>query len=145
MQNLRNQHANNIRFITLKEQADKCQQDAEELESKSAELTQALKTLDSFRRGLLDDVPIDGLDVEDKTIKINGIPFDQINTANQIDIAVQIACLRAKKQPLPILFVDGAEALDSKNFELFCEELKQHDVLPFVGRVSDDPLEIRTE
>ena len=65
---LRNQQENNIRFQTLKEQADKFEFEANELQTKSAQLTRAIDTLDAFRRGLLDNLPIEGLEVDDKTI-----------------------------------------------------------------------------
>lgn len=142
---LRNTQENNLRFQTLKEQADKFQVEAEQLQAKSAHLTVAIETLDLFRRGLLEDLPIEGLEVDDTTIRINGVPLDQTNTAEKIKLAVKVACLRAKKQPLPVLFIDGAEALDSANFELFCEELKAEGVWPFIGRVSDKPFEVRSK
>ena len=141
---LRNQQENNIRFQTLKEQADKFEFEANELQAKSTQLTNAIESLDAFRRGLLDNLPIEGLEIDDKIIKLNGVPFDQINTAEKIKLAVKVACLRAKEQPLPILFIDGSEALDTKNFGIFCEQLKQEDVWPFIGRVSDKPFEVRS-
>ena len=141
---LREQAKTAIKARTLKEQADRFETEAEELKEKSAALTEAIKTLDRVRRELLDDCPIQGLEVDGKTITIDGVPFDQTNTAEQIKIAVKVACLRAQDNPMPIVFVDGAEALDSKHFSALCDALEEEGVQAFIGRVDDKPFSVST-
>lgn len=117
--------------------ANQLADEADSLESESELLTTALEALDKYRRSLAEDIPIEGLEVDDNIIKVDDVPFEQLNTAKQIEIAVRVCCLRAEDKTLPLMFVDGLEALDSKNFELFCAEIKKRNVQAFVGRVQD--------
>lgn len=141
---LREQSKMSTKAAALHEQAETFDKEALELQKKSEQLTASLSELDSFRRRLISDLPIDGLEVNDKTILVNGIPFDQLNTAQKIQIAVDVACLRAQDSQLPIVWVDGAEALDEEHFEFFCDALKKKKVRALVGRRTDKPFEVRT-
>jgi hypothetical protein len=141
---LREQAKASLKVRTLLEQAKQFDADAAELRGKAQHLTDAISALDEYRRGLADDLPISGLAVG-KTITVEGVPFDQLNTAQQIKIAVKIACLRAHDQRLPIVWVDGAERLDKESFAHLIESLTAEDVQAFIGRVTDKPLEITTD
>lgn len=122
----------------LHQQAARFDREAEQLELESARLTAALDALDAHRRRLAEDLPIPGLTIEDKTIRVHGVPFDQLNTAQRVAIAVRVATLRAKAQRLPLLFVDGAEALDAEHFDALVSQLKLEGVQAFVARVTED-------
>jgi hypothetical protein len=137
---LRHQQKQSVMARTLHRQAEEFQREADELKEKSEQLTAALDALDKFRRRLADNLPIQGLEVGDKTIHHDGIPWKQINTAKQIELAVKISCLRAKGKKLPVVWVDGAEALDSDNFKILCDALREENVQAFIGRVSDHDL-----
>jgi DNA repair exonuclease SbcCD ATPase subunit len=128
----------------LHEQAAKFDEEAEALKLASATLSAALERLDGLRRRLADELPIEGLEIADKEIRVHGVRYEQLNTAQRTRIAVQVACLRARSQRLPVVFVDGAEALDTAHFEALVKELKREKVQAFVARVEDHELEVKT-
>lgn len=124
------------------------QAQAEELEEESEAITQAIDNLDELKRETLSNLPIDG----DATINAdgdiieNGIPFDRLNTARQIEIAVSIAQSRARFTEVPIVCVDGVERLDDETMEAFREWAEETDLQLIVTRVtSDDQLTIEQE
>lgn len=122
----------------LHDQAKRFDADAERLKVESDRLTLAITSLDAFARRLAEKLPIEGLEITGKEIRVHGIPYEQLNTAQRVDIAVRVACLRSKDKPLPVVFVDGAEALDTKHFNLLVERLQAEGVQAFLGRVEDD-------
>jgi DNA repair exonuclease SbcCD ATPase subunit len=121
----------------LSDEAAKFERDAERLTTESERLTTSLEILDAYRRRMAENLPIPGLSIEGKVIKVNGVPFDQLNMQQRIDIAVQVAVLRAKGSKLPIVFVDGAEALDQAHFEALAGRLAKEGVQAFIARVDD--------
>lgn len=142
---LRAQREGAAKASALDEQAKKFEAQSAELEEKSERLTAALAALDAFRRRMADNIPIPGLEIEGQTIRVDGIPFDQLNTARRVEVAVKVACLRAKGAPLPVVFVDGAEALDTEHFAHLVEALKKEDVQAWICRVEDGPFRVTTE
>lgn len=124
----------------LAEQADQFAKDAAELETTSAGMTATLANLDAFGRRMAERLPIPGLSIEDKVIRVDGIPFEQLNTAQRVAIAVKIALLRSEHSRLRVLFVDGAEALDREHFDLFCQALLESGAQAFVTKVEDTPV-----
>jgi hypothetical protein len=128
----------------LHDQAKQFDREAQQLERESTRLTKAIDALDAHRRQLANELPITGLSIDDKVIRVNGVLFEQLNTAQKVAIAVKVACLRAKDQRLPVVWVDGAEALDSEHFEALVSELKASGCQAFIGRVTDD-VELQTK
>lgn len=128
----------------LHQQAQQFEDEAALLAGESDRLTKMLEALDGFRRRLAEDIPIPGLEIDGKEIRVNAVPFEQMNTQARIDIAVQVATLRAKACRLPVIFVDGAEALDSEHFRLLVQRLEQTGVQSFLCRVEDHPLQVET-
>lgn len=139
---LRSEQEQTAKLQALKDQADKFAAEADSLHGMSDRLTVGLGALDIYKAKLLEQLPIPGLEVQGKDIAINGVPFDQVNTAEQIKIAVQLAVLRAKGQRLPVLFVDGAERLDAEAFKVLIQELEATGVQTFISRVTTGDLQI---
>jgi hypothetical protein len=125
-----------------KSMAEQFEADAESLKGKSKRLSEGIEAVDVFKAEMLNALPIEGLTVEGKEIKVNGVPFDQLNTATKIKLAVGIAELRAKKHTLPVLFIDGAEALDSEQYQILLREVEATGCQAFVSRVTDGPLKV---
>lgn len=132
-----------IKAKALLAQAQQFEDESEALKKTAEQMTEAIEALDGFKRRLAGELPM-GLEIEGKNVKVNGVPLDQINTAQRIDLAVSVAVLRAKKARLPALFVDGAEAIDDDAFQLFVERISREDVQLFCGRVEAHPLEVET-
>ena len=110
-------------------------EELEQLRADADAQTEALKALELYKSELLDKLPIPGLEVRAGEIYRNGVIFDQLNTAQQVDIAVDIAKLRAGE--LGLVCVDRVECLDSKMFESFRERLIASGLQAFVTRVGD--------
>ena len=122
------------RAKALHDQAEQFDVDASELDAMSRRLTAALDALDARRRAMAADLPIQGLEVVDKEIRLDGIPYDHLNTAKQIELAVKIACLRSNEKDLPLVKVDGAEALGDESFDLFVKYLNKENAQAFIGK-----------
>ncbi len=97
--------------------------------------TKAIDDIDAYKIELLSDMPVKGLEIIDGELFRDGVAFDRLNTAQQVDIAVEIAKLRAGE--LKICLVDGVELLDSEAFEAFQEKALASELQLFVSRVSD--------
>jgi hypothetical protein len=130
------------KYKTLKEQARIFESDADDLKGLSERLSDALNAIDEYKANMCSDLPIPGLEINGKEVFVNGVPWDQLNTAQQIEIAVKIAVLRSRGQKLKIVMVDGAEALDQESFELLREHLEKEGVQAFVGMVDNCDLKV---
>ncbi|MEX3764438.1 hypothetical protein [Paraburkholderia phenoliruptrix] len=119
------------------------QTELEELSEEAAAHTKALADIEQYKSELLSALPIPGLEVKDGEIYRDGVPLDRLNTASQVDIAVEIAKQRAGK--LGVICVDRIEMLDSAAFEAFREKSMESGLQLFVSRVSDDEFAINTD
>lgn len=124
--------------------AERMRREALEREEEAERLSGALAALDEYKLSLLQDLPIPGLAVEGEEITYHGIPFDRVNHAERVRIAVKIARLRAGE--LGLVLFDGFEALDPETFAAFeAFAGKQTDVQFIVSRVTGaETLEVRT-
>lgn len=112
------------------------------LQADSARQTDALTAIDQYKSDLLAALPIPGLEVRDGEILRNGIAFDRLNTAQQVEIAVEVAKLRAAD--LGVVCVDGLELLDSNTLAAFRESALASGLQLFITRVSDSGFSIET-
>lgn len=113
------------------------------LTTAAAQHTKALQAIDDYKAELLNGLPIPGLEVIDGEIFRHGVPFDRLNTAQQVDVAVEIAKLRAAD--LGVICVDRIECLDSASLEAFKAAALASDLQLFVTRVSDEKFSIETQ
>lgn len=105
--------------------------------------TQALDGLDAYKLELLRSLPVAGLEVRDGELFLDGVPFDRLNTARQVEVAVDIAKLRAGD--LGVICVDRIEALDGETLEVFRQRALESELQLFVTRVSDGEFSIESE
>lgn len=124
------------------ETIDALKTEVADLQRQSEARTQALQALENYKAELLAGLPIPGVEVIDGEIFRQGIPFDRLNTAQQVDIAVEIAKLRAAD--LGIVCVDRIECLDAESLEEFRRRALESGLQLFVTRVSDDEFQIST-
>lgn len=99
-------------------------------------LTEQIRSLDQLKAELVENLPVKDLEIVDGNIHIGGIPFDTLNQAAKIRFVLMIAGLR--KTELPLVCVDGLEALDDGVFKAFEEEAAKTDMQFFVTRVSEE-------
>ncbi len=146
LETMRQQLKEVVRSRTLHDQSNQYEQEGKELKELSGILSESLDSLDNYSRELADDLPIKGLSVDNDSIKIDGVPFSQINTARQIDIAVQLACLRSDGKDFRWIWIDGINELDTENFEHLCTAIEAQDgVQAFLSRVTDGPLKVEAK
>lgn len=126
-----------------RETIKKMEVDENRLRDDVSSLTTALDGLTKYKAELLSNLPIDGLSVSDGEIYRHGVPYDALNKAQQVDIAVEVAKLRAGE--LGVICVDELESLSSIQLAAFREKVLAEDLQLFVTRVSDGDFNITSE
>lgn len=132
-----------VRARTTRETIDRLEAEAEGLRQDMERQTTALDALTAYKTEMLAALPIDGLEVRDGQIFRHGVPFDRLNKAQQVEIAVEVAKLRAGE--LKVICVDELERLDTEHFEAFRDQAIASGLQLIVTRVSDDDFAIRAE
>lgn len=122
---------------------DQMGEQLEELVKEEESKTKALEGLKALKASKMENLPFQGLHIQDGRILVNGIPFERLNTAEQVKFAINLAVRRAGD--LKIICVDGLERIDGIRYEKFKEAVSTMTDYQFiVARVSDQPLEVRT-
>jgi exonuclease SbcC len=132
------QHANTRRMI----EQHKAEADKHEADSKA--ITEALSRLDDLKRDVISNLPIgnevtinaDG-EIEDE----DGVPFERLNTAKQIEIATSVATQRV--EDCGLVCIDGMERLDEETMTAFREWAEETDLQLIVTRVGEGDLSIQ--
>jgi DNA repair exonuclease SbcCD ATPase subunit len=132
-----------VRAKTTRETLAKLREEVEDLSADSARQTKAIADLDAYKSELLGALPISGLEVRDGEIYRNGVTFDRLNKAQQVEIAVEIAKKRAGE--LKLICVDDLEMLDSEHFAEFQAQAIASGLQLIVTRVSDGEFAVRAE
>lgn len=112
----------------------------EHLEAQAQAQTDALAAIEAYKLELLASLPIDGLEVREGELFRNGVPFDRLNTSQQVQIAVELAKVRAGD--LGVICVDRIECLDPASLEEFRAQSAESGMQLFVTRVSGDEFAI---
>lgn len=132
---VRNNQEASIKARTTRDNIKNLRSEADQLQEDADSQTTALEALQAYKVELLASLPISGLEVRDGEIFRNDIPFDRLNSQQQVEIAVEIAKLRAGE--LGVICVDGLELLDREHFETFRDRAKDSGLQLFVTRVTD--------
>ncbi len=91
---------------------------AQTLFKESADYTAKLEAIDKLKAKKLGECPIDGIEITNGKILIDGVDFDKVNTQRQYFIAFQLASLTGGE--LPLMIADNCEAIVGANWEEFC-------------------------
>lgn len=86
-------------------------------------------------------MPITGMSMQDGTVRINGLPIENLSTGEKLQLTVDIAV--QKTGDLKVIFVDKLESLDTATREKFIEKCRQTGLQFFLTRVTDDEFEVR--
>jgi DNA repair ATPase RecN len=106
-------------------------------QERSIALDNAVKGLDDLKRRKLETLPIEGVEVREGQIYVNGLNFDtQLNTAKQYLLSTQIAALTMDE--FPFLIVDNAEAMDEGNRREYIEGLRACGYQAVIAAVDDE-------
>ncbi len=122
---------------------EKLSDEADAKERESQTLTNAIDVeLAELRSAMLEQVPIKGVSVRDGDIFVTSqegkeIPFDSVNTKERIRVAVDLALLKAG--PVPLVCMDGAEALDAESLDELQDAMEACGAQCIASRVTEDP------
>lgn len=117
------------------------EQESTRHEAESERLTACLASLDTLRQRALENTPLSGVTVKDGQIFLNEIPFDRLNRAKQVQLALNVARLRSGD--LGLVLVDGLECLDPDTFAAFEKVAADSGLQLLVNRVTTGPLAVR--
>jgi len=131
-----------VKAAETRKLAARMEDEARQLSEESEKLTEALAGLEKLKSSLLASLPIPGLEVRDGEVYVDGVPFDRVNTAARVRLAIEIAKLRAGK--LGLIVVDGLECMDSATFAEFEKAALESGLQFVITRVSDGPLTVTT-
>jgi DNA repair exonuclease SbcCD ATPase subunit len=115
----------------------------EHLKNDVVRQNKALDDIKQYKSDLLANLPIPGMEVRNGEIYRNNVIFDRLNTQQRVDMAVEIAKMRAGD--LGVVCVDGIEAMDSKMFGEFRQKAQDSGLQFFVSHVTDRPFGIKTD
>ena len=119
----------------------KMQKEYASLEAKSNAHTTALDALKEYKNGLLKNLPID-VEIKDGKVYRGGIPYETLNRAQQVSIAVELAKIRAKE--LGLIVIDNAESLDKITFELLEKALAETGLQVICTKVTNEDFQVTT-
>lgn len=128
------------RAAVTRQTIERMSDEAEQLRADAETAGKILSALDGYKSELLASLPIPGLEVVSGDVLYRGVPLDRVNTAQQMQIAVELAKLRAGS--LGLICVDGAERLDPAAFEQFRDAALASGLQLVVTRVDDGPLAV---
>ena len=118
---LRERHLESARHDNTRKQIAEFEQKAEAHEADSERLTSVLNRLEELKRQLASRLPIEGLDISGKEIRVSGIPWADLNKAQQATIAGVVAVERARRSFLPVVFFDEAEHFDGEHLKVIAD------------------------
>lgn len=130
------------RIRTTREVVAKLTKEANDSDDRAKALTAAMDSLAALKGKLLADLPFDGVEVIGGEVFKDGIPFDRLNRAAQVRLAVELAGIRAGD--LGLVCVDGLECLDEETFAAFCAEAGEAALQFVVTRVGEGALAVET-
>lgn len=122
--------------------ADKMDKEAKALEKLSAEYTEQLNKLDELKTGLLNQIPIPGLEIKDGVLYDNGVKFSAQNDAEKFRIMFEIGKLISGNMGFMVL--DHAEFLDDENWAALVEAGSKAGMRIIAAKRTRGPLEIST-
>jgi len=118
--------------------------DVAQLSSESEQLTsliEAARDKPGELLAALDDLPVEGMGVDaEYGVTINGVPIANLSDGESLDLAIEIALRYAG--PLPLLLVNGLEAMDPESEAQLREKLIASDCQCIVTKVSKGELVI---
>jgi len=135
----RSAHARREQALATIKQMEK---ELEDLKKDADDQTKSLEQIDAYKLELLESLPIPGVEIRDGEIYRGGVVFDRLNTAQQVEIAVEIAKLRAGE--LGVCCVDRLECLDPEAFIAFREQVLESGMQLFVTTVNGENFNVQT-
>jgi hypothetical protein len=104
-------------------------------------LDATMKAIDKAKKEKLAALPLEGVDIRNGEICVNGLPFDDLNDAQKYTWAFKIGALTSGK--LPLIIADGAERLEeTTTFQDILAAAKDSGYQVILARVAPGPRKI---
>lgn len=123
LKSLRERRRERDRQLAVERLAGEARDEAERAAGRYAAFTAARERVFALRQRLLEQLPIPGLTVSDGDIYLDGVEFDSLSGAQQVELALEVAS-RAPGR-LGLIVVDELERLDADRFALFREAVER--------------------
>lgn len=106
--------------------------------TRSQEMTKQIEAIDAEKIATITSAtfPVPGLSIDDDGVTLNGIPFEQASSAEQLRASVAIGI--AMNPKLRVLLVRDGSLLDADGLRLLGELAAEHDAQVWVERVADN-------
>jgi len=110
------------------------QQKANDKAAEAERITAALKDVEQKKKTMFDEakLPMEGLTFNEEGVFVNGIPFSQISSSEQIRFGIRIAA--ATKPNLRLILIRNADLLGDPKMHAVHEEAKENDMLVLCER-----------
>ena len=112
-----------------------------EYQKQSDGFTDALEILQNYKQDLCSNLPIEGLEIKDGILTLDGVPFETLNTASRVKLAIELAKLSAGD--LGLILIDNSESLDKTTYAEFIKQANKSDLQFIVSRVAETDLTIK--
>ncbi|WP_163006189.1 AAA family ATPase [Methylobacterium brachiatum] len=121
--------------IARREERARIEAQAAEVEAQSAALTKAMEERNAAKRDAIAkaDLPVPGLGFGDDEILLEGVPFDQASSAEQLRTSVAIAM--AANPKLRVIRVQDGSLLDEEAMRILAEMAQAADYQVWIERV----------
>lgn len=116
---------------------------AEKLKAKADQLTAALGALNEYKLSLVKNIPIPNIQITKGEIFRDGVAYERLNTAQQVQIAVALSEMRAKD--LGLVCLDGAECLDAETMTALEAELDKAGLQAIMTQVTDQEFKVSSK
>lgn len=115
---------------------DEFASEARRLAHKSIRYDRAVEILETLRIEKLRDFPIPGLEVGSDFVRVHGVDWEKLNTAQRMMLCIRI-CAHLSRGEQKIIFLDHAEAFDSETFAEVKDACAAAGFQLILARVSD--------
>lgn len=118
--------------VRQKKAVDKKISEVRILEQRSAQLTKDIEAIDAEKTKAIatSKIPVDGIGFGDDAVYLNGLPFNQASSAEQLRAAVAMTI--AANPRLRVVLIRDGSLLDHKAFEVLSDMAKENDFQVFV-------------
>lgn len=128
-------NANN-NLVLAWENMDQLVKQAEALEKQAQELSDNILVRNGQKERAISEakLPVEGLSLTDQGVTLNGLPFDQVSSSEQIRTSVGVAM--ALNPKLRVIRVKDGSLLDEESMAILAEMAKEKDYQVWVERVA---------
>lgn len=113
------------------------EQEAKQAKDKADSLTARIEAIDATKQKMLADAkfPVPGMSVEGDTVLIDGVPFSQASTSEQIRIGLAMGA--ALNPELRVVLIRDGSLLDDESKAYVAKYATEHDIQVFMEIVDD--------